>query len=80
LWVNTQEEKTVFVTPEVSGLMKRGKYSMSREEKLELAVKALEMIRAVDGWGADLSPPGPCFNIADEALIRIRENEVYKAS
>jgi len=53
---------------------------MSREEKLELAVKALEMIRAVDGWGVDSSPPGPCFNIADEALIRIRENEVYKAS
>ncbi len=53
---------------------------MSREEKLELAVKALEMIRAVDGWGFDSSPPGPCFNIADEALIRIRENEMYKAS
>lgn len=60
--------------------MKRGKYSMSREEKLELAVKALEMIRAVDGWGVDLSPPGPCFNIADEALIRIRENEMQQAS
>jgi hypothetical protein len=60
--------------------MKRGKYSMSREEKLEIAVKALELIRGVDGWSVDLSPPGPCFNIADEALIRIRENEVYKAS
>ncbi len=53
---------------------------MSKEEKLEIAIKALDLIRGIDGWGADLSPPGPCFNIADEALRRIRENEVYQAS
>ena len=60
--------------------MKREKYLMSKEEKLEIAIKALDLIRGIDGWGADLSPPGPCFNIADEALRRIRENEVYQAS
>ena len=51
---------------------------MSRSEKLEIAVKALDMIRAIDGWGADLSPPGPCFKIADEALRRIRQDEVQE--
>lgn len=54
---------------------------MSREEKLEIAVKALEMIRGIDGWGIDmLSSPGPCFNVAEEALRRIRQNEVQEAS
>lgn len=54
---------------------------MSREEKLEIAVKALELIRGIDGWGADLSPPGPCFEVADEALRRIRTNDkVQEAS
>ena len=53
---------------------------MSREEKLEIAVKALEMIRGIDGWGCDLSPPGPCFNVAEDALRRIRQNEMQQAS
>ncbi len=53
---------------------------MSREEKLEIAVKALEMIRGIDGWGLDLSPPGPCFTVAEEALRRIGQNEMQQAS
>lgn len=55
---------------------------MTDQERLEIAVKALEEIRSLDGWGADLSPPGPCCRIADDALhkIRTRTAEVRRRS
>jgi hypothetical protein len=40
-------------------------------QKLEIAIKALEEIRRIDGMGADLSPPGPCFDVASKALSRL---------
>lgn len=44
---------------------------MSTAEKLEIAVKALERILLIDGWGLDMSPPGPCYEVADKALREI---------
>jgi len=41
------------------------------KEKLEIAVKALAEIKSIDGLGADMSPPGPCFDVADKALRQI---------
>lgn len=45
---------------------------MTDQERLEIAVKALEEIKSLDGSGLDLSPPGPCYLIADGALHKIR--------
>jgi hypothetical protein len=42
--------------------------------KLEIAMKALEDIRKKDGPGCDLSPAGPCYGIADEALLKIHSS------
>jgi len=44
---------------------------MTDKQKLEVAIKALQKIRILDGQGADLSPPGPCFDVADKALREI---------
>lgn len=44
---------------------------MTDVEKLKVALKALEDIIAKDGWGCDLSPPGPCYGIAKKALDEI---------
>lgn len=44
---------------------------MTDSQKLRVALKALEDIMREDGWGADLSPPGPCHRIAKEAMDEI---------
>ena len=44
---------------------------MTYKEQLDVALKALEDIIAKDGWGADLSPPGPGYDIAKKALNEI---------
>ena len=54
---------------------------MSDQERLEIAIKALDEIKAIDGYGLDGSPPGPCYSVAERALSQIlrrlqREREV----
>ncbi len=46
---------------------------MTDQERLEIAIKALDEIKALDGWGLDMSPPGPCYRVADRALEAIRK-------
>lgn len=45
---------------------------LSAQEKLEVAVRALEDVMRKDGMGADMSPPGPCYDIASRALRQIK--------
>lgn len=44
---------------------------MTDAQKLEIAIEALQEIRKIDGMGADLSPPGPCFDVASRALSQL---------
>jgi len=58
---------------------------MTDQERLEIAIKALEEIRALDGWGLDMSAPGLCHVVADKALNQIlrrlrRGHEVSETS
>lgn len=45
---------------------------MTDKEKLATAVRALEEVMRKDGMGADMSPPGPCYDIASRALRKIK--------
>lgn len=42
------------------------------DERLGVAIGALREIMRKDGPGADMSPAGPCYEIARDALRRIR--------
>lgn len=44
---------------------------MTDVEKLKVALRALKDIMRADGVGLDLSPPGPCYDIAKEAWDKI---------
>lgn len=44
---------------------------MTDAEKLRVALRALKDIMRADGVGLDLSPPGPCHDIAKEAWDKI---------
>jgi hypothetical protein len=50
---------------------------MAREwfSKLEKAMVALERICEIDGPGCDLSPGGPCYEIAKSTLDAIRSHK-----
>ena len=40
------------------------------KEEVERLICALEQVMLKDGWGADGSPPGPCYKIAKSAIIK----------
>ena len=46
---------------------------MTDKEKLQAAIQALRDVMTLDGWGLDMSPPGPCYDVAKRALQKIAD-------